>query len=166
LIKKNRNQKGIVIHRDQANSSSRDSLEYYSTRHDAWLKRTETKKNRTDLKKTQGEAACTPCMLELTEKVGRKRWALILCPAADWDPAKTAWEIGKQDQGQVSEVNPARKIQVVRAKLRWEQKTGKGALPLRENTRAGTKSLYALGAPKEQKTERGNPRCWEKFVAE
>jgi hypothetical protein len=33
-----------VIHRDQANSSSRDSLEYYSTRH-------ETKKNRTDLKK-------------------------------------------------------------------------------------------------------------------
>ncbi len=27
-------------------------------------------------------------------------------------------------------------------------------MPLRENTRAGTKSLYALGAPKEQKTEK------------
>jgi hypothetical protein len=141
-----------MIHRDQANSISRDSLEYYSTRHDAWLKRTETKKNRTDLKKSQGEAACTPCtLLELTKKVRRKHWALILCPAADWDSPETAWGIGKQDQGLVSEMNPAGKIQGVRAKRRWKQKTGKGALPLRENTRAGTKSLCALGAPKERR---------------
>jgi hypothetical protein len=63
-------------------------------------------------------------------------------------------------------MNPTEKIQGVRAKRKWEQKTGKGALPLQENTRVGTKSPCPLGAPKERKLSHRSSRTKEQKSTE